>query len=206
MSQHHLPKPDKWGSVIYRCSYQDDQAWNRFKKKLSTETQKTIEFYKRTTEPVTENHEWRFVEDRASLENASKAQLRARFKQWRTQAAPKDLPRDKNGKVHYHAQYRYFIHVDEQSLKDLQDWGWDGGSVNLVDADWLPLRERWPNEYSDDDDDEFSYDPVEGCMEDHVGWMMIAGPAIDAKLLGEEMCDELWYVYYRRPDDILHYC
>lgn len=91
-------------------------------------------------------------------------------------------------------------------MKDLQDWGWDGGSVNLVDADWLPLRERCPDEYSDDDDDEFAYDPIEGCTEEQVGWMMIAGPAIDAKLLGEEMCDELWYVYYKRPDDILYCC
>ena len=59
---------------------------------------------------------------------------------------------------------------------------------------------------SDDDDDEFAYDPIEGCTEEQVGWMMIAGPAIDAKLLGEEMCDELWYVYYKRPDDILYCC
>jgi hypothetical protein len=206
-SQDHLPKPDKWGTVIYRCTYKDDQAWNRFKHNLQSETQGTIEFYKRTTEPITENHEWRFVEDRALLEGASKAQLRERFKQWRIPQVAKDpeYPRRQDGEPYYYAQYRYFIQVDEQPLKDIQDWGWDGGSVNLVDADWLPLMERWPNEEYKDDDDEFAYAPIEGCTEDDVGWMMIAGPAIDAKLLGEEMCDELWHLYYRRPDDILYY-
>jgi hypothetical protein len=39
-----------------------------------------------------------------------------------------------------------------------------------------------------------------------VGWMMIAGPAINAKLWGDEMYDTLWYVYYRRPGDILYHC
>jgi len=77
--------------------------------------------------------------------------------------------------------------------------------VNLIDADWLPMRERWPNEKYDDDDDEFAYDPVEGCTEEHVGWMMISGSAIDARLWGKEMDSTLWYVYYRRPDDVLYY-
>lgn len=80
-SRHHLPKPDKWGTVIYRCTYKDDQAWSRFKQKLQTETRETVEFYKRTTEPVAENHQWRLIENRALLDGASKAQLRSLFKQ-----------------------------------------------------------------------------------------------------------------------------
>jgi hypothetical protein len=35
--------------------------------------------------------------------------------------------------------------------------------------------------------------------------MLIAGPAIDAKLSGEEMFDGLWYIYYVRPDNVLYY-
>jgi hypothetical protein len=141
------------------------------------------------------------------LDGASREQLRARFKQWTIPqvARDPDYPRRQDGEPCYHAQYRYFIQVDEQSLKDLQDWDWGGGSVNLVDADWQSITERWPEDDFSDDDGELSYEPVEGCTEEHVGWMMIAGPAIDAKLLGEEMCDELWYVYYKRPDDILYY-
>ena len=204
-SQHHLPKPDKWGTVIYRCTYKDDQAWNNFKQKLQAETDETRAFYKRTTEPITENHEWKFVEDPASFDGATKDQLRARFREWRAQAAPKDLPCFDDDKPVYGSQYQYFIQVDEQSLKDFQDWGLDGCSVNLIDADWLPMRERWPNEKYDDDDDEFAYDPVKGCTEEHVGWMMISGSAIDARLWGEEMDSTLWYVYYRRPDDVLYH-
>jgi hypothetical protein len=195
----------KWGNIIYRTTYKDDQAWDRFKQKLQAETEEEISFYKGTSDARKENHEWRFVEDPALLDGASKTQLRARFKQWRTQVAPKDTPRDQHGRFWYDAQFRYFIQVDSQSLQDLQDWGWDGGSVNLIDADWQSITERWPDE-DFSDDGELSYEPVEGCTEEHVGWMMIAGPAISAKLWGDEMYDTLWYVYYRRPGDILYHC
>jgi len=176
---------NKWGSVIYRCTHKDDQTWNRFKQKLYNKTQRIIAFSKGTTDVIKENHEWRFVEDPISLDGATKAQLRARFKQWRNQAAPKDLPRDQYGAIHYDSEYRYFIQVDEHTLNDLQDWGWNGGSVNLVDVDWLPLQERFPDEGYHDDDGEYAYDPVEGCTEEDVGWMMIAGSVIDAKLWGK---------------------
>jgi hypothetical protein len=67
------------------------------------------------------------------------------------------------------------------------------------------LQERSPDEGYHDDDGEHAYDPVEGCTEEDVGWMMIAGSVIDAKLWGEDMSQELWYVYYKRPYDILYY-
>jgi hypothetical protein len=63
------------------------------------------------------------VDDRISLEGASKDQLRKRFKQVRKQAtAEKYHPRTTDGEPCYGSQHRYFIQVDEQSLQDLHNW------------------------------------------------------------------------------------
>jgi len=202
-------KHDKCGFVIYRCAYNDDQAWSCFKQTLEAQTQKTIAFRKDTAEAIN-SLKWTFVENRASLEGASKDRLRKRFRQARSQTIDLDQPPPTTeGEPYYSCQNRYFIQVDEQSLNDLQAWGWHGGSVNFVDADWQPLRERLPAE--DIPDEEFAFDTVEGCNEEHVGWMKIAGPMIGKDLCGLEgdqgsgMDPELWYVYYVRPDDILYY-
>jgi hypothetical protein len=207
-NQNQQTQHDECGLVIYRCAYNDDQAWNRFKQTLEAQTQETIAFYKDTAE-ANDSLEWTFVENRATLEGASKDYLRKRFKQARSQTVDKDQSLfTAEGEPCYSCQNRYFIQVDEQSLQDLQDWGWAGGSVNFVDADWRPLRERLPAEKISNE--EFEFDPVEGCTEEHVGWMKIAGPMINRDLCGLEgdqgsgMDPELWYVYYVRPDDILY--
>jgi hypothetical protein len=67
-----------------------------------------------------------------------------------------DYPRRQDDEPCYYAQYRYFIPVHEQSLKDLQDWSRDGGSVDLVDADWQSTIERWLDEDFSEEDGELS--------------------------------------------------
>ena len=152
------------------------------------------------------------MEDRASLEGASKSHLRQRFKEARLRTLAEDYhPRTIDDEPCYGCQTRYFIQVDEQSLQDLQDWGWSGGSVNFIDADWRSMKDSLSaEELSKVPDNEFEYEPVEGCTEEHVGWMKIAGPRIDKDICGLEgdqgygMEPELWYIYYVRPDDILY--
>jgi hypothetical protein len=36
----------KWGFVIYRCTYDDDAAWERFMAHLNTRTRLSLESYK----------------------------------------------------------------------------------------------------------------------------------------------------------------
>jgi hypothetical protein len=62
---------EKCGFIIYRCAYKDDKAWNRFKQTLQAQTLRTIAFHKDTAEAI-DSLEWNFVDDRISLEGASK--------------------------------------------------------------------------------------------------------------------------------------
>lgn len=194
-------KHDKWGWIIYRCTYKDESAWNRFKQSLLAQTEA---YMARPEDPpaAAGSHELIFVEDRDSLDGVSINQLRVVFKQWRAQASVVEQPRVQDNLSLYYSQHRYFVQVDEQSLQDLQDWGWDGGSVNFVDADWRSLRERLPTDQLTDD--YFAFEPIDGCTEEDVGWMKIAGPMIGEHFY-EDMCPDLWYVYYRRPHEILYH-
>lgn len=72
------------GLVICRCPYDDDAAWARFKKRIEKRSREAIaesEMPKAAHSPV-----WTFVEDRESLDCASKDTLRIRFRQWATEA------------------------------------------------------------------------------------------------------------------------
>lgn len=148
------------------------------------------------------SHEVTFVEDRPSLDGASIDQLRRSFKQWRDQASAIEQPQAQESPSLHYSQHRYFIQIDEQSLQDLQDWGWDGGSVNFVDADWRSLTEWLQTDQLTDS--YFEFEPIDSCTEEDVGWMKIAGPMIGAHFY-EDMNPELWYIYYRRPHDILYH-
>jgi hypothetical protein len=87
-------------------------------------------------------------------------------------------------------------------LQDLHDWGWSCGSVNSINADLQSLREHSSAE--DISDDDLAFDPVEGCAEQDVGWMKIAGPRVGSDRCGFEMDTVLWYLYYVRPDNIFY--
>jgi hypothetical protein len=71
-SQH-----DKWGFVIYRCTYQNDQDWDRFKRLVHDRANEAIA--ESDTPEIADSLEWTFVEDRATLGGASRAQLREHF-------------------------------------------------------------------------------------------------------------------------------
>jgi len=69
-------KHDKWGWVIYRCTYDDDEGWTRFKQFIIQQSRANIT--ESDTPELADSLEWTFVEDRATLDGASKDQLRSR--------------------------------------------------------------------------------------------------------------------------------
>lgn len=85
-------------------------------------------------------------------------------------------------------RYEYFIHVDEGALRsiiheapqppvfDLEGVGY----VNLVDAIWRPHDD----DSEDIDRNNESFEPVEGCQAENVGWMKIA-----SQMVGPSGCD-----------------
>jgi len=127
-------------SLIYRCTYHNDQAWSRFKKLVHDRTTKSIA--NSDTPAIANSLEWTFVEDRATLDGASRAQLRERFNKWAEQAYAVEQPRgqadfQKWGLFGF-ARNNYFIQVDEEALQSVlspPEFSWKNsfGFVNFVD-------------------------------------------------------------------------
>lgn len=87
-------KHDKWGFVVYRTTYADDEAWACFKKAVDERSRESIA--ESDAPELTESLEWTFVEDRDALDGASRDQLRARFKTWAAEAVKTENPRATN--------------------------------------------------------------------------------------------------------------
>ncbi|KAI6814616.1 hypothetical protein KC340_g16011 [Hortaea werneckii] len=202
----HL-KHDKWGFVIYRCTYQDDKAWTRFKQIVFENTQNEMQ---RSDAPeVADKLEWTFVEDRAALDGASRSQLRERFKQWAAQAIIAEQPRAQaqaqEDSLFGIPRYNYFIQIDEEALQSVlaapRNDPSGEGFVNFVDARWNPLGDIYP-----EDEDE-RYDPIDECTEENVGWMRIATMMIDTEWYDAAInfASGGWFVYYLRPPKIVLY-
>jgi hypothetical protein len=139
-----------------------------------------------------------------------KDELRSRFKQWALEALKTEQPRAKDHCLATYGipRYTYFIHVDEGALKSIvydapqrPELDIDGvGYVNFVDADWKPLSKLAPT--VGDVGDDIVHEPIDGCIEENVGWMKIAsymvGPAFYQAMMGYP---DTWYLFYERPPE-----
>ncbi|KAI6840176.1 hypothetical protein KC342_g3003 [Hortaea werneckii] len=203
-------KEEKWGFVIYRCTYKDDRDWERFKATVHRRTQEDMAD---SDVPEVANFlEWTFVDDRESLEGASKDYLRARHKAWAAKAFRAENPRalydTSDG-----PRYRYFIQVDEEALQSVlsaPECDMLGeGYVYFVDSQREPMGE---GEDEDEDEDECeedreTFDPIEGCAEENVGWMKLAAVMIDATWYDTSSGFAYggWYAFYKRPPETVLY-
>ncbi|GKT64089.1 hypothetical protein ColTof4_04365 [Colletotrichum tofieldiae] len=107
----------KWGFVIYRCTYDDDELWNRYLAQLKSFCHDEL-VEERRAELLEQYLDWVVIEDRATLDNASRFEVRKHFNQWLsgqniptfpakayTNTSPIELPR-----------FRYCLYVDKQCL------------------------------------------------------------------------------------------
>lgn len=207
----HL-KQDKWGFVIYRCTYQNDQAWSRFKKLVHDRTKKALA--ESDTPEIADSLEWTFVEDRATLDGASRAQLRERFNEWAESAYAVEQPRGQDDFQKWglfgFARYNYFIQVDEEALQSVLsppvfDWR-SFGHVNFVDSRWKPFSDEDYYRGVDDPEDVEVFDEIDGCGQENVGWMKITPMLmIDAQWYGAAggFAGGEWYVFYLRPPEVV---
>ena len=63
---------DKWGWVIYRTTYDDDEGWTCFKQLI---TQQSLTNIAESKAPeIADSLEWMFVEDRATLDRCYQGQ------------------------------------------------------------------------------------------------------------------------------------
>ena len=205
-------KHDRWGWVIYRCTYGDDEAWSRFKEIIDQRSRGIIADF--GTPEVGDSLEWTFVEDRRTLNGASRDQLRSRFKAWAAKAIRREQPRAENDETFGVPRYNFFIQVDEGALRSVvyeapqpPNMDVDGkGYVNFVDANWKPLIKILPAKAREVREIDQSYEPIDGCREEDVGWMKIgsvmAGPDFYDAMTGSP---DVWYDFYERPPETVVY-
>lgn len=187
---------DKWGWVIYRCTYKPELqgAWESFKNLVESKTRKEIA--DSDAPDIAEKLDWAWIED-PELEGASLDELKRRFRAWvRTDKKDSSFVYDVHTATYsLGSRYSYFIQVDEESLLScLREAGVDlnRGHVNIVRG-WVDSLA--PEEATD----EF------GNVLDVEDWMKIQASMVDSGFYVELDDNESWYAYYMSPPSVLPY-
>ncbi|KAI6881207.1 hypothetical protein KC360_g6759 [Hortaea werneckii] len=149
--------------------------------------------------------EWTFIEDRNSLEDASKDHVRTRHRQWAAEAFRIENPRAASDTFDC-PRYRHFIQVDEEALQSVlsapESDTYGGGYVDFVDSQWEPMGEE-----EDEDEDEYASCAEDRETEEDVGWMKIAADMISAHWYNTASGFKYggWYTFYKRPPETVLY-
>jgi hypothetical protein len=140
-----LPEVEKWGWVLYRCTYADDAMWAKFRDRVEMDSR---DYIAQSDAPeIAERLEWKWVEDASRLDGASTAALREQFRAWATGEVARQ-PGDYEPAVI--PRFRYFIKIDQEVLDSLAKcisdethWPCDRSDtfVKFVDGDWEPSAE-----------------------------------------------------------------
>lgn len=127
-----INRDDRWGWVIYRCSYakEFDGAWDDLKRRIQRGMRESIA--KSDAPGIADTMDFIFVEDPA-LEGVSVEELRSRFQVWaRDENLPDyDLDSTQGSRG---SRYEFFLKVDGEGL-------WNG-YVGLAQA-WTDSPEDW---------------------------------------------------------------
>jgi hypothetical protein len=207
----------KWGFVIYRCTYEDDSAWDRFMHRLNARKDAVLkDVY--DDKHLAYHLDWNVQQD-FSLNHATKDEVRARFRAWVATDARAEMPtssedQDKlEGLLHENARYKYCIHVDAASLQSVLDGpllpesDMRGVSyVNLIRADraW----DAWEKESAqalaagaeEDSQDEGEME-IEGRTSYDVGWMKVLVDGLVPDVYETLVNDQMWNAFYVRPNE-----
>lgn len=200
-------KHEKWGWVVYRTDYSDDQKWEKFKEEINRRSR--VDLITSTDAPgMAERLDWVFLEDKDTLDGASVAQLRQLFRDWADKTMKLENPEAEGHELSYftNPRYDYFIRAnadvigsvvdDAPHVPDEDPFGF--GYVDFVQAG---LQAFVPMD-ADELECHEEFEAIEGCTDEDVGWMRIT-----ASMLGPSwyhtMASDSWHVYYLRPYGVL---
>jgi len=203
---------DRWGFAIYRCTYGDDAAWERFKDIIATRAQKEI---RELGEPeILDKLELTIFEDREIFDNAKTDFLREHFNQWKRDSLQREQPRTTRSTevmLEKTPRYRYFIRVDREALdsvlgapgnRDAEPGSTATGWVHFIDTMWTADMDDVDSDTEEFDMPDLNFEPVEGCREGNVGWMKVATGSISTELYSLLDDPEMWRVIYKRPPEM----
>lgn len=210
---------DKWGLVIYRCSYTDDVAWAAVKRTIQSTVAAYVSSIDRRlgmilpADNLAATMDWTFVEDRKGLDGISTQELRERFLSQRCGELAREQPRasDPISILQSAARYNYFVKVDEEALQHATEAGDDDDEfarrftlfVNVVDANWSPQREEEEGCSMMGSDGE----PIEGLTYDNVGWYRAVVDKLHPDFyhdLSTASVTDVWATEYVRPPEIVY--
>ncbi|KAE9369051.1 hypothetical protein N431DRAFT_444438 [Stipitochalara longipes BDJ] len=209
-SGHH-----KWGFLIYRVTYEDDQAWQDFMKVLTSTVEEDLKYDPDTSkfERLKPYMHWTVMED-PSWQDASKDTIREHFRTWidSRSNARDGLGAERENLGDYSPRYRACLYIDKTSVDAVRS-NPDNASVILIDSKFTTekkplvlneyeLEEIAEGEYSLEDlEYEDEYDLVEGRTMWDLGWM-IMGPSLHVITAAYERLSEgsdSWRTMYKRP-------
>lgn len=194
--ERELQKIDftKWGFVIYRCTYQSQEDWDKFMDMLLYTVTDYFEFHKGLD--MLESFCPTVFED-PSFDGATTAHLRTHFRKWVETAKRQEQGIDT---LYTSGRYIFFVMVDQEALESVLNSDPEAmittGFVRLVYGDWEPEA----NEDGENED----LEPIEGCTQEDVGWMKIPYDEVQSIGAGglamRDMHD--WDMYYARPPEV----
>lgn len=168
----------KWGFVIYRCDYRDDEVWKMFLANWSDRVTRWL--LSRGDSDLAASLEFTIKEDRTKLDGATVEQVQEIFTAWTN--SYEAIAEGKTAReMHGAARYDYCIHVDAKALDgslEFENLPEDvqrkfitrnkksalgpAAHVNVVrrKMEVLGSYEEEGEEYEEDSDDEVDLDPV----------------------------------------------
>jgi len=184
-----------WGFAIYRCTYESDSDWQEFVRRLRYRIEQTLKFYNGMD--MMDSLSFTVIEDLSILDGASTSTVREHFKQWAATA-----PQQEQGTGPALSQrYRYCLMVDNTALISVihdasaptEPESTSKGVINLIWKDWKPSSSDLREEVEE---------PIEGCRQQDVGWMIVAyqDAMVGMYYYLRDLND--WYHEYRRPPQV----
>ena len=217
-----------WGFVIYRCTYEDESAWERFMERLNrhrdglpTHTWTVVDPDDPIPWDLMKQLDWRVQEDPKELDGASKDEVRRRFRQLVSQRLrPEESdPETSHMAKQENPRWNFCVHVDKESLesilRDLPDGRIDHlrrqRYVNLIraDSDWEDIdydhfdwsKHKPPEDPEEDDPHDENEVEVEGSRRYDVGWMKVQVDDLIPGLYDNLIQCHSWDSIYVRPTD-----
>ncbi|KAF9879532.1 hypothetical protein CkaCkLH20_03075 [Colletotrichum karsti] len=198
-----------WGFVVYRCTYDDEELWARYLKQLKDFAHEYL-VENRRAELLGQYLDFHVIEDRATLENASRQDLRRHFNQW---VSNQNLPAGDgffwSKTVAELPRFRFFLYVDKQCLDTVvQFQNADHGHpyfrsllppmvIAVVDGSWTPDTVQSYHRSNED-----GYPEIDGSTKRYVGYeyyMALFAAGLYESLHGVGLVD---YESYNRPPAI----
>lgn len=201
-----LKQPITWGFVIYRCSYNNEDAWQTILQRIRDEMAECLE--DQGQEDLLPRHEIIIMDDKAKYDGATSHDIRDHFTSWVFNALPDimvNTPTESQlqltlvndphsmGLEHvFGTRYNFCLFVDDICLESVEHM--DIPVVKLL-AKHFGARDPEDRNYTIHPDFE---DGETAMEEEDVGWMYLEVYTY-AEMYNALEEEEWWYELYRRP-------